>query len=145
MPTWLRKVGQPTSVVLPGDVHLLSRRLVLHFRQNDVRRDRLVGLEPLLERRDQLLVRVRQVAGDAEPFPAIGGRLEEAIRLHECEQLGLNDGPLLLVERGLGDLVAVGRLMTELDRLADRDQEIVLPVVIERAGRMLRSCSPCCC
>ena len=91
----------------------------------------LAGLEPSLERLEQAVVEVGQLLGDPELLAAIGGRLEEAVGLDQRRQLGLDDLPLHLLVGGLGDRVAVGRLVAELDRLAERDQEVILAVMVE--------------
>ena len=74
---------------------------------------------------------------DLQPLAAIGGRLEEAIGLDHGQQLGLDHGPVLLLEGRLGDVVAVRRLVPELDRLAERQVKVELTELDSKPSRLL--------
>ena len=83
---------------------------------------------------EQPVVEVGQLPGQPELLAAVGGRLEEAVGLDDRGQLALQDVPVLLVKRRPGDVVAMGRLVAELDRLAVGQVIEHLTVVVERAG-----------
>ena len=125
------EVGQGRDVVLLGRLDELPRRPALDPRQHDVGRRHLVGLEPALEGLQELVVEVGELRRDLQPLAAIGGRLEEAIGLDQGQQLGLDDGPSLLLVGRLGDVVAVRRLVPQLDRLAERQVEVELAELVE--------------
>ena len=63
------------------------------------------------------VVEVGKLGGDPQPLAPVGGGLKEAIGLNQGQKLSLHHGPVLLLERRLGDIVAVRRLMSKLDGL----------------------------
>ena len=120
------KVGQGRDIVLLRRLDELTRRPAFDPCQNNVGRGNLVGLEPTLERFLQLLVEVGKLGGDFQPLAPVSGCLKKAIGLNQGQKLRLHHGPFLLLVRGLGDVVAVGGLMSQLQRLAKRKVEIKL-------------------
>ena len=126
------EVGERDHVVLSGGFDQLMRRLVFHFGEDNIGRCDLIGgrLEAFLECDEQAFVEFGECIGHAELLAAIRGSLEEAIRLHHCKQFRLHDCPLLLRERGLGDLVAIFRLVAKFDWLTVRDQNVCLTEAI---------------
>ena len=114
----IAQVGEGREIVLAGCLDQLPGRPAFDACQRDVGRLNLVGFHPLLKRFGKSVVEVGQLLGQAILLAAIGGRLEETISLDQRRQLGLNDDPLLLIEGRLGDVIAMGGLVAQLDGLA---------------------------
>ncbi len=121
IPIWLRRSVRRREVVLPGRLDQLPGRPALDASQGDVSRLDLIGFHPLSERFGQAVVEVGELLGQAVLLAAVSGRLEESISLDKRRQLGLDNDPLLLIKRGLGNVVAMGGLVPELDGLSQRD------------------------
>src|SRR5208337_3153022 len=78
-----------------------------------------------------LLVELGELLGDLELLAPVDSRLKEAVGLDQRQQLDLDDGPALLIVGRLGDMIAVRRLMSQLDRLAEGQVNVLLPPMIK--------------
>lgn len=128
---------------MPGRLDQLPGRPTLDASQGDVSRLDLIGFHPLSKRFGQAIVEVGELLGQAVLLAAVSGRLEESISLDKRCQLGLDNDPLLLIKRGLGNVVAMGGLVPELNGLSQRDINEILTIVIKAlvVARDLRPCS----
>ena len=125
------QVGECREVILPGHRDLVPRRPAFDSPQRHVSGLNLVSVHSALKCFLEAIVEFSKLLGQAVFLTAIGSRLEEPIGLDERGQLGLDDDPFLLVKCGLSDVIAMRGLVAQLDRLSQRNVDIILAKVIE--------------
>ena len=111
------QVRERGHIVLLGCALELPGRSAFDLRHHDVGRQRLIGLQTTFQRVEQLLVELGKLASNLQPLAPVLGGLEEAIGLHERQQLGLEHVPLLLLVGRLGHVIPVRGLVPQLQRL----------------------------